>query len=313
MEPANSLVDIGSHSLFLSLRGISRAPGSPLVVFIVGAGDVCASFVAVARLVGGFAPMMLYDRSGLGRSQDGPDPPRATTAAQELRLLQIQAGLEPPFLLVAHSYGGIVAREYLERYPGLVAGMVLADAATEEQIELIGDEHRRAIDAVLGDLSFARVTGLRDRARLSRDEWRTRAIDIARGRSTSEAEAGSAHEICQTLGRKDQYRRQVLGAKPLVVLRARSSHDYERIYAAGVAAGHGTEAQRSSFRQLLNRWDSVDRRMQMAQLQLSSTHRFVDLPDCGHHIHLIRPDLLAAQVQWVRDAVLSSNEPLENL
>ncbi|KAK1140654.1 hypothetical protein N8T08_009967 [Aspergillus melleus] len=313
MEPTESLVDIGTHRLFLSLQGVTRAPGSPLVVFIAGAGDVCASFVAVARLVGEFTPTMLYDRSGLGRSQDGPDPPRATTAAQELRLLQVQAGLEPPFLLVAHSYGGIVAREYLEWYPGLVAGLVLVDAATEEQIVLVDDEHRRAINAVQGDLNFARVTGLRDRARLSRDEWRARAASIARGQSTAEAEAGSAREICETLGRKDQYRRQVLGTKPLVVLRARSSHDYERIYEAGVAAGHGTEAQRSSFRQLLDHWDWMDHRMQMAQLQLSSTHRFVDVPDCGHHVHLIRPDLLAAEVQWVRDAILSSNEPLERL
>ncbi|PLB53600.1 putative alpha/beta hydrolase [Aspergillus steynii IBT 23096] len=313
MEPPESLVDIGSHRLFLSLQGTPRALGSPLVVFLAGAGDVCVSFGAVARVVGQFAPTMLYDRSGLGRSQDGPDPPRATTAARELRRLQERAGLEPPFLLVAHSYGGIVAREYLERYPDAVAGLVLVDAATEQQVELIDDEHRQAINAVMGDVNFARVIGLRDGARLSRDEWRTRAAGIARGLSTWQEEAAAVHEICETLGRKDQYRRHILGMKPLAVVRARSSLDYERIYAAGVAAGHGTDAQRTTFRQLLDRWDSVDGAMQKAQLQLSSTHRFIDVPDCGHHVHLIRPELVATQVQWVLDGILSSNQPLEKL
>lgn len=313
MEPTESLVDIGSHRLFISLQGVPRPAGSPLVVFLAGAGDVCASFGAVARLVGEFAPTMLYDRSGLGHSEDGPHPPRATSAAQELRLLQDRVRLEPPFLLVAHSYGGIVAREYLELYPNAVAGLVLADAATEQQVELLGDEDRQAINDVQGNLNFARVTGLRDRACLSRDEWRTRAAGIARGQPTWQQEATSAREICEALGRKDQYHRRALGTKPLVVLRARSSQDYERIYAAGVAAGYGTDIQRATFRRLLDRWDSVDREMQVAQLQLSSIHRFVDVPDCGHHVHLIRPDLVTAQVRWVRDAILASNEPLKKL
>lgn len=306
-------MDIGSHRLFLSLQGTSRTPGSPLVVFLAGAGDVCISFVAVARLVGEFAPTMLYDRSGLGRSQDGPDPPLATKAAEELRLLLARAGLQPPFLLVAHSYGGIVAREFLDRYPDAVAGMVLADAATEQQPELVGDEHRQAINAVQGSLNFARVISLRERAQLSRDEWRARAAGIARGLPTWQAEASAVHEICDTLGRKDQYGRQALGTKPLVILRARSSQDYERIYTAGVAAGHGTEAQRRLFRQLLDRWDSIDREMQMSQLKLSSTNCFIDAPDCGHHVQLIRPDLVAAAVQWVMDAIFLANKPSQKM
>ncbi|KAA8641791.1 hypothetical protein EYZ11_004964 [Aspergillus tanneri] len=306
-----SFVSIGSHSLFLSLSS-QDAHASSLVVFLAGAGDVAASFGPLARLVGVFAPVMRYDRSGLGRSEQGPHRPTATRAATELHQLRVVAHLEVPFILVAHSYGAIVAREYLHQYPNEVAGMVLVDASTERQGNFVQAIHQDAIAAVLGNMNFAQVTGLRAQAQLSRDEWRTRAADISRSLSTWQAESALLHEVCDTLGQKDQYRTRALGAKPLVVLRARPSQDYERIYAAGVAAGQGTEAQRAAFRDLLDRWDAWNQETQAAQLQLSSMHRLVDVPDCGHHVHLIRPELVAAEVRWVYNQILDS-QGLSNL
>jgi pimeloyl-ACP methyl ester carboxylesterase len=49
----------------------------------------------------------------------------------------------PPYILVGHSLGGLDARVFHYLYPGEVAGMVLADAAHEE-------EPRRAPDSMLG-------------------------------------------------------------------------------------------------------------------------------------------------------------------
>ncbi|KAE8359388.1 Alpha/Beta hydrolase protein [Aspergillus caelatus] len=306
---SGSMFSIGTHSLFLSIGGVARKTGEPLVIFLAGAGDVASSYVAVERLVGTFAPVVLYDRSGLGRSQGGPTKPTATAAATELHQLLHSADLTPPLLLVAHSYGGIVAREYLHLYPEEVAGMVLADASTERQAELL-DDPDLDINAVLGDLKFSQVTGLRDSARLSRDEWRARAADIARGIPTSQAETAAAIEVCKTLGSKEQYRNQALGVRPLSVIRCHGSQDYRRIYEKGVGAGNGTEAQRAAFRRLLDRWDHYDQRAQGEQLRLSSNSRLTYLPDCGHHIHLIRPDVVAFEIQWVRDQILEkSNLP----
>ncbi|KAB8075593.1 Alpha/Beta hydrolase protein [Aspergillus leporis] len=303
-----SLLSIGTHSLFLSVSGVIRTSGEPLVLFIAGSGDVAASYVAVERLVGAFAPVILYDRSGLGRSQDGPNRPTATIAAIELHKLLESANLTAPLLLVAHSYGGIVAREYLHLYPDDVAGMVLADASTERQSELIKDPDLD-IDAVLRDLKFSQVTGLRDSAQLSRDEWRARAAGIARGIPTSQAESAAATEVCETLGSKEQYKNQALGDKPLSIIRCRGSQDYRRIYEKVVEVGNGTEAQRTAFRRLLDRWDPIDQRAQEEQLQLSSNSRLIYLPDCGHHVHLIRPDVVADEIRWVRGQILNPSSP----
>ena len=301
------LLSIGSHRLFLEVRGIVRTPGEPLVIFLVGAGDVAASYRAVERLISPVTSLVFYDRSGLGRSDDGPRPPSAATAAEELHQLLTAADLHPPLLLVGHSYGGIIAREYLDAYPDSVAGMVLADASTERQPELFRDPNLD-IPAVLGNLRFAQVTGLRDAARLSRDEWRTRAAHIARGSTTERAEGLALAEVCQSLARKNQYQSQPLGERPLSVISCRGVDDYRRIYEAGIRAGNGTEAQRVAFRDLLERWEAMNDEMQRDQLQLSAVHRYVMLPDCGHHIHLIRPDVLAQEIQWVKERIARGQE-----
>jgi len=81
-----------------------------------------------------------------------------------------------------------------------------------------------------------------------------------------------------------------------------------------VEAGNGTEEQREAFRQLLDRWDGIDREIKEEQLQLSSRSRLIHIPECGHHVHLVRPDVVAEEIQWVRDRTLDQRkESMEKL
>ncbi|KAM5434796.1 hypothetical protein MferCBS31731_006568 [Microsporum ferrugineum] len=304
---AASMVSVSTHCLFISLSGPPRSVRDPIAVIIAGAGDVSSSYVAVERLVAPFCRIALFDRSGLGRSENGPQRHTATVAATELHALLSEAQVNPPLILVGHSYGGIVAREYLHLYPGDVAGMVLSDAATEKSNHYfkVPDPN---IDAVMGSLKYSLITGLRSDSVLSRDEWRTRAADIARGAEAAQAEAAAFIEVCETLGQKEQYTNCVMGAKPLSVIRCNSARDYERIYEKGIEAGNGTQEQQRAFRQLLDQWDDIDRFLKEEQLQLSSKSRLVHVPDCGHHIHLVRPDVVAQEIQWVRDMILMESQ-----
>ncbi|OCL07604.1 alpha/beta hydrolase [Glonium stellatum] len=294
----STLVSIGTHSLFFSISGPPRRPHEPIVVVFTGSGDCGASWVAVERLVSPFARILIYDRSGLGRSEDGPNRAVATVAAEELHLALESAGIRPPFVLCAHSYGGVVAREFLHRWPDAVVGMVLAEAATEHQSRYFRVRDPN-MDAVAGDLNFARVTGLRDDAKLSREEWRTRAAQFARGAPTAEKERKGFFEVCDTLREKKQFERQAFGTKPLSVIRCNNKKDQERIYQKGVEAGNGTEEQRRAFRELLDSWEEMDAVLKEEQLLLSQNSRLVHLPDCGHNVQLIRPDVVADEVRWV--------------
>ncbi|KAJ5833830.1 hypothetical protein N7474_002141 [Penicillium riverlandense] len=271
----SSLISIGTHRLHIHLSGQRHNPKDPLVIILTGAGDVASSHVAV-------------------------EPP-PVSAAQDLHSLLQRIGLAPPLVLVAHSYGGIVAREYLHAYPEDVAGMVLSEAATERTCDYfrVPDPD---ITAVVGELRWATVTGLRDQSVLSREQWRQRAIDISRGAGGAALqETSSLVEVCQTLAEKNQFQRRAMGSRPLGVIRCNSASEYERVYATGVAMGNGTPEQQGAFRDLLDRWEGIDQELTEEQLRLSSRTHLVRIPDCGHNVHLVRPDVVAAEIRWVLD------------
>lgn len=294
----SSLVSIGTHSLFLSVSGPPRHGNSPLVIIFSGAGDTISSYVAVSRLLTPFARLLLYDRSGLGRSEDGPNRSTAVVAAEELSTLLKVTGISPPYILVAHSYGATVAREFLHFHDNAVAGMVFADGSTEWvcQYFRIPDPN---IIAVMGDLNFAQVTGLRADSKLSREEWRARAAERPRCMAASMAEAAAFVEVCETLGEKRQCEKRVMGERPVSVVRGNWARDYWRIYEKGVEMGNGTAEERKGFKELLDGWDGIDEEMQREQLKLSSRSRYVHVPDCGHNIQLVRPDVIVKEVRWV--------------
>jgi pimeloyl-ACP methyl ester carboxylesterase len=61
------------------------------------------------------------------------------------------AGIDAPYVLVGHSYGGRIARVYAKEYPSEIVGMVLTDPGTldddprfppEKQPELASENAR---------------------------------------------------------------------------------------------------------------------------------------------------------------------------
>jgi pimeloyl-ACP methyl ester carboxylesterase len=77
--------------------------------------------------VSGFARTISYDRAGLGWS-DAPRTERTpVNVAAELQQMLERAGVRPPFILVGHSFGGLVMRRFALLYPGEVAGILLVD------------------------------------------------------------------------------------------------------------------------------------------------------------------------------------------
>jgi pimeloyl-ACP methyl ester carboxylesterase len=47
----------------------------------------------------------------------------------------------PPCVLVGHSYGGMITREFAALFPGQVAGMVLLDASSEPEVAVYDRLH----------------------------------------------------------------------------------------------------------------------------------------------------------------------------
>jgi pimeloyl-ACP methyl ester carboxylesterase len=74
-----------------------------------------------------------YDRAGLGWSRRSRRPRDAQTIAVELRDALREAGIEPPYVLAGHSFGGLPVRAFADLYPDLTAGLILVDASHPDQ------------------------------------------------------------------------------------------------------------------------------------------------------------------------------------
>ena len=79
----------------------------------------------------GCAPTTAPDRAGATT----PTTPRtASRPPEDLHTLLAAAGETGPYVLVGHSTGGTYAMNYAARYPEQVAGMVLLDSSSPEQL-----------------------------------------------------------------------------------------------------------------------------------------------------------------------------------
>ena len=120
-------VNVGGHSINLLIGG----QGTPAVIFEGGLGAGIASWSTVQKDVATFAQTVSYDRAGLSQSEPGPKPRSAKQIATELSAALQKAGVKPPYVLVAHSLGGVYVRVFADMYPKDVIGMVLIDPSQE--------------------------------------------------------------------------------------------------------------------------------------------------------------------------------------
>lgn len=106
-----------------------RAGTSPATaVFQAGLGDGKRVWAPVIDRVSPSTAVFAYDRPGYGASSAAPGSPRDPCAiARELNDLLRVAGVQPPYVLVGHSLGGLYQYAFALLYPGEVSALLLLD------------------------------------------------------------------------------------------------------------------------------------------------------------------------------------------
>ena len=309
----SGLVSIGTHKLYLSTSGLNRKPGEPLAVLMQGLGAPLVEWNIVRRNVTPFTRWLQYDRSGLGQSESAPDDPEvhtATSVAVELDLLLKNAGIEPPFVIVAHSWGGITSREFLHLRPKDVVGIIFVDANQEnhfyyrkEPLPEVGVHSDPYEEVISGKLDYLEYGGLAREQKLSKEEWAQELAERATERhcATIVAEFKSWKNDGPVLAAKKQFETKPLGDYPVSVLRADSRMEHERMYAAGVEKGNGTEEERAQYRELIRTWDERDIPTQKEMLKLSTFGRFRTVEGSLHCIQMTHPEAIVEEVRWMLD------------
>lgn len=129
------MVAVNDYQLYT--RTIGSA--SPKIVLLTGIGGATEDFETIEQSLGSFCTVINYDREGLGLSPWQNRAKDSQAIALELNALLVAKNITEPFILVAHSIGGLHARKFLSMYPQKVSGLVLIDPTPEDLVEtLIG-------------------------------------------------------------------------------------------------------------------------------------------------------------------------------
>jgi pimeloyl-ACP methyl ester carboxylesterase len=135
------MLDVGGRRLHVYETG----QGSPTVVLEAGIAATSLSWRLVQDEVARFARVASYDRAGLGWSDPASQPLTLSRLVDDLHALLQVAQLPPPFVLVGHSFGGLIVRAYARRYPTQTAGLVLVDAVRPEEWHPLSGSQRRTL------------------------------------------------------------------------------------------------------------------------------------------------------------------------
>ncbi len=269
--PPGRLVDIGGHQLHLLCQG-ERAP---TVILEPGLPGSSLSWESVTADIAKFTRVCTYDRAGYAWSETGPAPRTTDSIAQELRLLVQNAAIEPPYVLVGHSFGGLVVQRFAGRFPSEVAGMVLVDAAHPDQVsQTVELDSATALGRAIGLLAPTGIPRFffpvpagspesRDPPVLRREK---QMLKTTRSLRAIAAELAGLPESLQQVKADPPN----LGRKPLIVL---------------------TEGRRRA-----EFWHA--KQEDLTQLSEASDWRIIE--DAGHFIHHDQPDLV---VDAVRDVL----------
>lgn len=268
--PPGRLVELNGRQVHVLCYG----EGSPTVILEAGLPGGSLAWMSVLPKIAEVTRVCAYDRPGYGWSQATTSPRTAETIVQELRMLLQNADIEAPYVLVGHSFGGLLMQLYATRFPEGCGGVVLVDSSHPDQahrtLDLKKIEGIAQAMRILGPLGLARMllpvpAGNPDSREASVRELERDLLMSNRTLRAVVTEMSSLRQSLQEVADSSVS----FGDKPLMVL---------------------TEGRRQ---------DETWQAMQEDLSRLSSNSAWQVVADAGHFIQHDRPDAVVEAVRRV--------------
>jgi pimeloyl-ACP methyl ester carboxylesterase len=127
------------------LHFFEKGSGAPAVVLESGIAASSLSWSHVQPLLATFTQVVSYDRPGLAWSDPPSASPTLERMTKTLASLLETVQIPPPYLLVGHSFGGLLVRAFAHERPDEVAGLVLVDPVSVETWARCSDLNKKRL------------------------------------------------------------------------------------------------------------------------------------------------------------------------
>jgi pimeloyl-ACP methyl ester carboxylesterase len=298
--PPGRMIQIGSSKLHLNQQGI----GQPVVVLEAGIAATSISWSIVQARLAEFTTVCSYDRAGLGWSEPRTDQLSSCPLQQligELDALLRKAGLDPPFFLVGHSFGGLLVSAFAHARPERVAGLVLVDPIS---LAYWGRGNRAEADRIRAGVRLSRRGAILARIGVVRaalsvlqagGQWFPRHVGQAVARQGTGLMENLAREVAK-LPRELQstVRAHWSRAKGFLAMA-----EYLEALPACTAAGLTMNVPANIPVTILSAGNATAEELfeRDAWATRSKRGRHIQIPGTGHWLQLERPDLIVATVR----------------
>jgi pimeloyl-ACP methyl ester carboxylesterase len=122
--------------------------GSPAVVLFSGAGVSLQGWEPLYPGIERLGAVFGWNRFGMQGSDAPGERQSGAGVIGALRELLSYAGVPPPYVLVAHSLGGLFANLFARLYPGEVAGVLFLEATHPDDGELLKKHEAELVGAL---------------------------------------------------------------------------------------------------------------------------------------------------------------------
>ncbi|KMQ60052.1 hypothetical protein ACM46_17540 [Chryseobacterium angstadtii] len=283
IKPDGQITEVGNHKMHYLKEGT----GGPTVVFETAfdpAGHL--QWYHIQKDLPKTYTTFSYDRSGILWSERGTNPKTGEKIAEELHALLEKSKAPKPYILVGHSFGGMLTRFFVQKYPQDVAGVILIDSQYPADEKYLSPELHGMVNQGLpgGFLKFANTFGaarlmFRNMFPLSPQYKYQNSIMPALLYKSADA----------TLEEQDHMKSikteaagiTSFGSIPLYVLTAGDKTRYDSFI------------KDPKFKtEMLEAWD----KMQKDLLNLSTDSKQIVLPTSGHYINQDQPKIVEEAV-----------------
>jgi pimeloyl-ACP methyl ester carboxylesterase len=131
--------------------------GAPAIVLFSGAGMSLQAWEPLYPGIEKLSTVLGWNRFGMQGSDPGKERQTGTVVLASLRELLGYNGLEPPYILVAHSLGGLFANLHARLYPQHVAGVLLLEASHPEDQEVLKKHESELVKSLSKMLTLPQV------------------------------------------------------------------------------------------------------------------------------------------------------------
>ncbi len=283
-KPPGRMINIGNNNIHIYCIG----EGSPTVLFEAGLGANMLEWSKIHPNISKKTRACVYDRTGYGWSEKGTKPRLISVISSELEKLLYEARELYPYILVGHSFGGLIVQKFQQSYPNLVHSMLLIDSMHPDQFRRFKEEDVGIPSGPARDITFSSKKVLTYGLPKYMKEV---AYELA---STDKTRSFLFNELRNLELSGQEIKKNNLIDIPVIVLTQGNN-------------------QWGSYSKSGSKIEKIWLNLQLQLSKISTKSKFVILEESGHQIHLDDPEKITIAIKSLIDIYHNKNATFDNL